>query len=57
MQKLKPPTNTKGCRSFEEMIKFLSMFCPELQKILEPIYDLTKKGRQFIWQKRAANSI
>ena len=25
------------------------MFCLELQKILKPIYDLTRKGRQFIW--------
>ena len=26
------------------MVNFLSMFCPELQKILKPIYDLTTKG-------------
>ena len=25
------------------------MFCPELQKLLKPIYDLTRKGRPFIW--------
>ena len=25
------------------------MFCPELQKLLKPIYDFTRKGRQFIW--------
>ena len=25
------------------------MFCPELQKLLKQIYDLTRKGRQFIW--------
>ena len=25
------------------------MFCPELQKLLKLIYDLTRKGRQFIW--------
>ena len=31
------------------MVNFLSIFCPELQKILKPIYDLTRKGRQFIW--------
>ena len=23
------------------------MFCPELQKLLKPIYDLTRKGRPF----------
>ena len=25
------------------------MFCSELQKLLKPIYDLTRKGRPFIW--------
>ena len=33
------------------MVSFLSMFCPELQKLLKPIYDLTRKGRHFIWGK------
>ena len=28
---------------------FLSMFCPELQKLHKPIYNLARKGRQFIW--------
>ena len=27
------------------------MFCPELQKLLKPIYDVTRKGRQFVWGK------
>ena len=27
------------------------MFCLELQKLWQPIYDLTRKGRQFIWEK------
>ena len=27
----------------------MSIFCPELQKLLKPIYELTKKGRPFIW--------
>ena len=27
------------------------MFCPELQKLLKPIYDLTTKGRHYIWEK------
>ena len=31
------------------MVNFVSIFCPELQKLLKPIYDLTRKGRQFIW--------
>ena len=25
------------------------MFCLELQRLLKPIYDLTRKGRHFIW--------
>ena len=33
------------------MVNFVSIFCPELQKLLKPIYELTKKGRHFIWGK------
>ena len=33
------------------MVNFLSMFCPDLQKLLKPIYDLTRKGRPFVWEK------
>ena len=33
------------------MVNFLSMFCPKLQKLIKPIYDFTRKGRQFIWGK------
>ena len=51
IQKLQPPTTLKGCRSCVGMVNFLSMFCPELQKLLKPIYDLIRKGRQFIWGK------
>ena len=50
-QRLKPPVTPKGCKSFAGMVNFVSMFCPELQKLLEPIYDLTKKGRPFLWGK------
>ena len=45
MQKLKLPTTFKGCRSFAGMVNFLSMFCPKLQKLLKPIYDLARKGK------------
>ena len=54
---LQLPTTAKGCRSFVGMVNFLSMFCPELQKLLKPIYDLTRKGRPFIWKKGAARLI
>ena len=42
------------------MVNFVSIFCPELQKLLKAIYDLTRKGRQFIWgkeQQKAFNEI
>ena len=51
IQRLKPPMMVKGCRSFVGMAKFLSIFGPELQKLLKPIYDLTRKSRQFVWGK------
>ena len=44
IQKLQPPKTPKGCRSFAGVVNFLSMFCPELEKLLKPIYDLTRKG-------------
>ena len=44
IQKLEPSTTVKGCRSFVGMVNFLSLFCLELQKLLKPIYDLTRKG-------------
>ena len=47
IQKLQPPKTPKGCRSFAWAVNFLSMFCPELQKLLKPIYDFTRKGRPF----------
>ena len=51
IQKLEPPTTIKGCRSFVGMVYFVSIFCPELQKLWKPMYDLTRKGRQFIWRE------
>ena len=50
IQRLKqPPTTIKGCRRFAGMVNFLRIFCPDLQKLLKPIYDLSRKDKQFIW--------
>ena len=49
VQNLKPPTTQKGCRSFAGVVDFVSIFCQELDKLLKPIYELTKKGRPFVW--------
>ena len=38
------------------MVNVLSMFWPELQKLLKPIYDLTRKGRPFNWGKEQQDS-
>ena len=51
IQKLQPPTNVKGCKSFCGVANYLSIFCRHLQKLLKPMYDLTKKGRPFVWQE------
>ena len=51
IQQLKPPTNVKGCRRFARMVNFASIFSPELQKLLKLIFDLTKKGRHFVWEE------
>ena len=56
IQRLQPPTTIKGCRSFTGMVNILSMFCPELQKLLKPIYDLTRKDKPFVWGKEQQHS-
>ena len=56
IQKLQPPKTPKGCRSFAGVVNFLSMFCPELQKLLKPIYGLKRKGRPFNWGKEQNDS-
>ena len=38
----------KQCKSFCGVINYLSLFCPDLQKLLKPIVELTRKGRPFI---------
>ena len=56
IQKLQPPKTAKGCRSFMGIVNFLSMFCPDIQKLLKTIYDLTRKGRPFNWDKEQQDS-
>ena len=56
IKKLQPPRTPKGCRSFAGVVNFLGMFCPELQKLLKLIYNLTRKGRPFYWGKEQQDS-
>ena len=43
------PLTPKECKRFCGVVNYLSLFCQNLQKLLAPIYDLTRKGRPFIW--------
>ena len=43
------PTTAKECKSFCGVVNYLSLFCPNLQKLLAPVYDLTRKGKPFLW--------
>ena len=43
------PHTPKGCKSFCGIVNYLTIFCPELQKLLRPIYELTKKTVKFVW--------
>ena len=45
-----PTPRTKQCKSFCGVVSYLSLFCPDLQKLLKPIVELTRKGRPFIWR-------
>ena len=56
IQKLQPPKTPKGCRGFAGVVNFLSKFCPELHKLLKPIYNLTRKGKPFCWGKGQQDS-
>ena len=57
IQKMKAPTTAKQCKSFAGMVNFVSIFCPELQRLLKPIYDLMRKGRQFVWGKEQQEAL
>ena len=43
------PRTVKECKSFCGVVNYLSFFCKDLQKLLNPIYHLTKKDVPFHW--------
>ena len=49
INKIPTPRTPKQCKSFCGVVNYLSLFCPDLQKLLKPIVELTRKGRPFIW--------
>ena len=49
INKIPTPKTPKQCKSFCGVVNYLSLFCPDLQKLLKPIVELTRKDRPFIW--------
>ena len=43
------PRSVRECKSFCGVVNYLSFFCKDLQKLLSPIYHLTKKDVPFRW--------
>ena len=48
INKIPIPKTPKQCKRFCGVVNYLSLFCPDLQKMLKPIVELTRKGRPFI---------
>ena len=60
INKIPTPRTPKQCKSFCGVVNYLSLFCPDLQKLLKPIVELTRKDRPFIWeeaQEKAFNEV
>ena len=49
INKIPTPRTPKQCNSFCGVVNYLSLFCPDLQKLLKTIVELTRKGRPFVW--------
>ena len=49
INKIPTPRTPKQCKSFCGVVNHLSLFCTDLQKLLKPIVELTRRGRPFVW--------
>ena len=49
IQKLNPPSNVKGVRSFLGMCNYYAQTLPSYAKVAEPLYKLTRKNEPFVW--------
>ena len=49
INKIPTPKTLKQCKIFCGVVNYLSLFCPDLQKLLKPIVELTRKDKPFIW--------
>ena len=48
IQKIPIPRTPKDCKSFYGVVNYLDLFCENLQKLLGPITELTRKDVPFI---------
>ena len=53
---LETPKTVRDCRKFYGMVNFLAKFLPDLQKLLIPIYQLTRKNIPFKWNDECQKS-
>ena len=49
ISKIPTPKTAKQCKIFCGIVNYLSLFCPDLQTLLKPIVELTRKGKPFVW--------
>ena len=53
IRNLESPKTLRQTRAFCGMVNFLSLFLPNLWRLLIPIYDLQKKAKKFKWMDEA----
>ena len=51
ISKIPTPCTARQCKSFCGVVNYLALFCPDLQTLLKPIVELTRKGIPFRWGK------
>ena len=57
IQNLDSPRTLKQIRAFCGMVNFLSLFLPNLRRLLIPMYDLQKKSKKFKWTDEAEKAL
>ena len=43
------PTTVRKMQGFVGAVNYLSMFLPQLQDLMRPLYSLTKMNSDFVW--------
>ena len=49
ISKTPTPKTAKQCKSFCGVVNYFSLFCPDLQSLLKPNIEVTRKCRPFVW--------